>query len=277
MSLSPLDIYSRILPKLNCGECGENTCLAFATKVVSERLPLKRCPHLSSETISRYQPELDKQHGEGKWTKRDIAEDALAWAKKRASNISIEELPERIGGELIEIEGKRALRIPYFNKEVLIFEDEIKKANNEPLSHWERVFLYNHIAQGGKSRPLERWIPFHELPNTISKIKSMKRHVEEELENRFKGKTTILKERLLKMGGIDVSREFPSADVAIKIYVLPRIPLLLLFWDSEEEEEGLGAKAQILFDSTIVEHLDIESILFMCETLVEYLEKDSLA
>ncbi len=272
MSMSPLEIYTKILPKLNCGECGENTCLAFATKVVSEKIPLKKCPHLSSQTISKYQVTIDKQHKKGRWTKRDIAQDALKWAKERASSFSLEDLPKRIGGELIYINEENALKLPYLNQEVLIFKDRIEKANGEKLSHWEMVFLYNHIAQGGKNSPKGEWLPFHELPNTISKIKSMKKHVEELLENSFKGKIEELKRKALKLGGIDMSKEFPSADVAIKFIVLPRIPVLLLFWDAEDEED-LGAKAQILFDSTIIEHLDIESILFMCETLVEYLTK----
>ncbi len=270
MSLSPLQIYSKILPKLNCGECGENTCLAFATKVVSENIPLKNCPYLSSETISLYQPTIDEQHKKGKWTKRDIAKDALKWAKERASSFSLEELPNRIGGELIRIGKEKALKLPYLNQEILIFHDRIEKKNKERLSHWEMVFIYNHIAQGGKNPPKNKWIPFHEIPNTISKIKSMKTHVEEILEKTFEGKIDILKKRSIELGGVDVSPEFPSADLAIKFMVLPHIPVVLLFWDTDEEDD-LGSKSQILFDITIIEHLDVESILFMCETLVEYL------
>ncbi|MBU7034592.1 MAG: hypothetical protein HXS49_05335, partial [Theionarchaea archaeon] len=31
--LGPLDLY-RHLPKTNCGECGEKTCMAFASQII---------------------------------------------------------------------------------------------------------------------------------------------------------------------------------------------------------------------------------------------------
>jgi hypothetical protein len=43
---------------------------------------------------------------------------------------------------------------------------------------------------------------------------------------------------------------------------------MLLFWDAEE---GFDARAKLLFDETVTEHLDIESILFLSERLREML------
>ncbi len=40
--LDPLTIY-RKLPRTNCGECGEATCMAFAARVVSRDLAANRC------------------------------------------------------------------------------------------------------------------------------------------------------------------------------------------------------------------------------------------
>ena len=33
MRMGPIDLY-KILPKTNCGECGQPSCLAFSTQVV---------------------------------------------------------------------------------------------------------------------------------------------------------------------------------------------------------------------------------------------------
>jgi acetyl-CoA decarbonylase/synthase complex subunit gamma len=38
--ISPIDIY-KFLPRTNCGECGERTCMAFATKLASREARLK--------------------------------------------------------------------------------------------------------------------------------------------------------------------------------------------------------------------------------------------
>jgi CO dehydrogenase/acetyl-CoA synthase gamma subunit (corrinoid Fe-S protein) len=78
MPLSVVDLYRDILPKTNCKECGYATCMAFASMVVSEKLPLKNCPHLKPDVIEKCQKELDAQYAAGKWLKRDMAQDALA-------------------------------------------------------------------------------------------------------------------------------------------------------------------------------------------------------
>jgi acetyl-CoA decarbonylase/synthase complex subunit gamma len=43
--LSPIDVY-KLLPKTNCKECGEENCLAFATKLVNRELTLEKCKPL---------------------------------------------------------------------------------------------------------------------------------------------------------------------------------------------------------------------------------------
>jgi len=44
--LGPLDAYV-LLPKLNCGDCGERTCMAFAFRLLFGELDLDACSHLA--------------------------------------------------------------------------------------------------------------------------------------------------------------------------------------------------------------------------------------
>jgi ArsR family metal-binding transcriptional regulator len=46
--LGHLDIY-RLLPKLNCGACGEATCLAFAVGLLTGTRTLRECPDLQDD------------------------------------------------------------------------------------------------------------------------------------------------------------------------------------------------------------------------------------
>ena len=46
--VSPIDIFN-LLPKTNCGECGEETCFAFATKLADRKVDLKLCKPLFEE------------------------------------------------------------------------------------------------------------------------------------------------------------------------------------------------------------------------------------
>jgi len=43
--LSPIDVYNS-LPKINCKECGEATCMAFAMKIVNREANIDQCPPL---------------------------------------------------------------------------------------------------------------------------------------------------------------------------------------------------------------------------------------
>ena len=275
MALSVVDLYQKILPKTNCGDCGHPTCLAFASMVVSEKLPLKRCPHIEAALLARAQTELDRQHADEKWTKRDLAADALQWAKKRAASMTLDDLSGRIGGKLSAKRAGRCLVLPYFNGHILIGAGKITTPDGAELNHWEQVFIYNHMAQGGRALPTGRWKGLEQIPNTISKMKSMKAHVEAPLVSRFAGKTETLREAAAAIGGIDRSDQFSGTDGAYYFQALPRLPVMLLFWD-QDPADGFEAQVKLMFDETIVEHLDVESIMFLSERLKQLLcgEKD---
>lgn len=273
MPISIVDLYKDVLPKTNCGDCNYSTCLAFATHVILEKLPLKNCPHLDSEVIEKVNRDLEDQYASGKWLKKDPAQDALEWAKTKAASMKIEDLPDRIGGRLIKKEGSDMLELPYFNDYVLITQDGIFKRDGNTLTHYEQVFIYNHLAQGGSSLPTGEWKSLVELPNSISKIKSMVAHVEDPLIERFKGRTDQFIEAAKKIGGIDITEEIESADLALSFLPLPRVPVRIIFHD-ELDEEGLNASVKLHFDKTIIEHLDIESIMFLSERLRQLLRCD---
>ncbi|MCD6271969.1 MAG: DUF3786 domain-containing protein [Deltaproteobacteria bacterium] len=270
MPLSVVDLYRDILPKTNCKDCGFSTCLAFASMVVSEKHPIKNCPHLSADIVEKCKTELEKQYSSGKWLKRDMAEDALKWARERSASMKIEDLPDRIGGKLIKKGEKYSLELPYFTDFIIISRDSITNKDGSELTRWEQVFIYNHMAQGGSKLPTGKWKGFIEFPNTVSKIKSMKEHVEKPLIERFKGKPGELLIAARQLGGLDLTDEIRSADLALLFSPLPRIPVMLMFWD-ENLDDDFEAEVKLLFDESILNHLDIESIMFLSERLKQLL------
>ena len=48
MALSGLDIY-KLLPKTNCRECGEATCMAFAVGLLQEQRSIHECSPLQRD------------------------------------------------------------------------------------------------------------------------------------------------------------------------------------------------------------------------------------
>ncbi len=55
--LSPIDVY-KLLPKTNCKECGEENCIAFATKLVNREVTLENCPPLLTKEYTKAYTQL---------------------------------------------------------------------------------------------------------------------------------------------------------------------------------------------------------------------------
>ena len=278
MALSGIDIYKKILPKTNCGDCGIASCFTFATMVVTNQLSLSKCPHIDSERLKEYRLKLDQQYASGTFVKTDIASDALEWAKKRSASMVLEDVADRIGGYHVKEGDQAVMELPYFNNSVVIGLDSIKTKDGSALNHWEQVLIYNHMAQGGTASPTGTWISMQDIPNSTPKIATMKSLVEGPLAKHFTGSSKALKMAAKAVGGREVTGQESSADLVLVFKPFPRIPLMLQFWD-QDLREGFKANTKVLFDKTISEHLDVESILFLCEHLRDLLikEKEGLA
>ena len=268
MALSVVDLYAKILPGTNCKDCGFLTCIAFAGMVVSEKHPLKNCPHINPDILKDAEQELEQQYKEGKWLKRDMAKEALEWAKQKSASMELEDIALRIGGELSTIDGIDQITLPYFNNQVLITKDRIVDDSGNELTRNEQTFVYIHMAHGGIAKPSGNMKSFKEFPNTVSKIVSMRDHIETPLKKAFTSNLEKLALSCKNAGGNNVKDRYESPDLAWHFSVFPKIPVILLFWD---ESDGFEADVKLLFDKTIIEHLDIESIMFLCEHLVKML------
>ncbi|NQT85488.1 acetyl-CoA decarbonylase/synthase complex subunit gamma [bacterium] len=49
MALTAMDIF-KLLPRTNCRDCGQATCLAFAMLIAQKKAELSACPHVSEES-----------------------------------------------------------------------------------------------------------------------------------------------------------------------------------------------------------------------------------
>lgn len=264
MALSVVDLYTKVLPKTNCRDCGFPTCIAFAGMVVSEKHPLKNCPHIDADVLTAAEKELEEQYRQGKWLKKDMAREALALAKEKAASMSLPDIAARIGGTMAD----RTMILPYFNRTIRADQDRICHENGEALTRNEQTFVYIHMAMGGTASPSGKLRSFKEFPNTVSKVVSMRDQVEAPLKRTFSGKPDALKQACEAAGGRDRKTQYDSPDLAYEFRVFPKVAVVLLFWDAND---GFEADAKLLFDDTVTLHLDIEAIMFMSEHLADTL------
>ncbi|KPV65071.1 MAG: Acetyl-CoA decarbonylase/synthase complex subunit gamma 1 [Candidatus Bathyarchaeota archaeon BA1] len=126
--LSPIDVYT-LLPKTNCKECGEENCLAFATKVVNREIAIEKCP-----------PLLKKEHER---------------AFKQLSEMlkpPIKEITIGTGDHTVKIGGKLVMyrhEFTYSNPTAIAIDVTDEMPDDELLDRVKKTegFVYNYIGR----------------------------------------------------------------------------------------------------------------------------------
>jgi hypothetical protein len=266
MAITVMEVLKN-LPRTNCGECGQATCLAFATQVIKEGEDLHKCPHLT--VAAEVEEAVRAQQEAGVGRRRESLAISLEVMQAKVAPLEFAALAPGLGATYGEEGGRPYLSLPYFGYCLQVFKDELRYPPGALADPWDAILLYNYIASQGDEPVAGRWIAYNSLPNSVSKAKTLAR-LEQQLADHFAGQAAELKERASQLGGEMVAVGGEDADVQAAFRPLPRVPLLLLFWDAEAEE-GFAPQASFLFDASVTTYLDLESMLFLVEHLMERL------
>lgn len=262
--MSVLDVF-KVLPQTNCGECGQSTCLAFATQVIKEGEDLEKCPYLPAESGPAVAA-VKVQQGQGIGRRRETIAIALEAVQEKVALLNFAALAPGLGAAYGEEDGKPYLGFPFFGQPLKVFKDQVQYPPGVHANPWDAIFLYNYIASRGQKPLTGEWITYQSLPNSVSKVKTLER-LQREFATEFSYRLPELKERAacLKAEPVTVGED---ADFEAVFWPLPKVPVVLLFWDTEKEE-NFPAQARFLFDVTVSDFLDLESLLFLVEGLID--------
>jgi hypothetical protein len=268
MAITVMEVLKN-LPRTNCGECGQATCLAFATQVIKEGEDLNKCPYLTERGAAMGEAVRAQQEA-GIGGRRESLAISLEVLQEKVAPLSFAAQPlgQGLGATYGEEAGRPYLAVAYFGYCLQVFKNELRYPPGALADPWDAILLYNYIASQGQEPPTGRWIAYHSLPNSVSKAKTLAR-LEQQLADHFAGQAAELKERAGQLGG-EMVAVGEDADVQASFLPLPRVPILLLFWDADPEED-FAPQAKFLFDATVTHYLDLESILFLVEHLMERL------
>jgi hypothetical protein len=269
MAITVMEVLKN-LPRTNCGDCGQPTCLAFATHVIKEGEDLDKCPYLTGAGADMGQAVRAQQEA-GVGRRRESLAISLEVLQEKVAPLSFAALAEGLGATYGEEAGRPYLSLTYFGHRLQIFKDELRYPAGVPADPWDAILLYNYIASQGKEPVAGRWIAYQSLPNSVSKAKTLAR-LEQKLADHFAGQVARLKQRADELGGEPVAVG-EDADLQAAFLPLPKAPLLLLFWDAEAEE-GFAPQAHVLFDVSVTHYLDLEAMLFLVEHLMERLMEE---
>jgi hypothetical protein len=267
MAITVMEVLKN-LPRTNCGDCGQTTCLAFATHVIKEGEDLDKCPHLTGAGADMGQAVRAQQEA-GLGRRRESLAISLEVLQEKVAPLDFAALAQGLGATYGEEAGRPYLSLDYFGHRLQVFKDELRYPAGADADPWDAILLYNYIAFQGREPVAGRWIAYNSLPNSVSKSKTLAR-LEKKLADHFAGKTAGLKQRIGELGGKMVAAGGEDADVQATFLPLPKVPLLLSFWDAEAEE-GFAPQAHWLFDASVTAYLDLEAMLFLVEHLMERL------
>ncbi len=255
---SPVDIL-RILERSNCRECGEPTCLAFASAVFQGKRRLSECPRLAPEMVDRY---------EGKTATRATVDEEgaeyMALLQEKVAAVDLSEAAVRVGGHMTG----DTLTIKVCGKDVHV--DPRGRLSSEIHIHpWIAVPLLSHILEGEGVPPSGSWVPFRELKGGAPWQGLFEQRCEKPTKKVADIYTDLFEDMLHVFNGREVERQFDS-DLSIVLYPLPRVPVLYAYW---KPDDGMASDLHIFFDASTEQNLPIGVTFTLAAGLTRMFEK----
>jgi hypothetical protein len=250
--MNAFEIYKK-LPKKNCGKCGQKTCMPFAFSLLSGEADLSECPELTEPEIGELKRSIQKT---------DWREELISKLRKEVVAISFPEIAEGLGATMQD----GSLVIQSIGGKFAVAPDgEITaQGHNTP---WMRILLLHYIRTRGQAALSNRWVSYAELKSGMVKALSFRRECEDPLRDLLDRDYVLVTGVLRRIGAEE--RSGYAAQNAWHLSLLPKLPVIILYWPKEEEFES---KVSMLFDSTADQFLDIESLMFLGEGLIENIE-----
>ena len=180
------------------------------------------------------------------------------------ADLNLIEFEDRLGIEVIEDKA----RIPFFGRPYTVSRQGIQGPEGRKPHLSTCVILCKYLLMCPPSAPQEtNWVTFKDFKDAAPLIHSFATTVSDPIARMFSGRPAALESACKNIGGYPPAETFPY-DVGIQFDALPRIPLLLLFNDRDEE---FPARCSILFQKRTEAYLDMECVAMVGMLLYNYL------
>jgi hypothetical protein len=195
-----------------------------------------------------------------------IYQDYLA----QVAQVDMAKIKDRLG---ITIDGETAI-IPFYGIPHRISPQGIEDAQGKRPSHAVSVILCQYILlcpendlQVGQNNT--EWVTYKDFEDASPYVHGFLNTAEKPVSQAFANRLTDLEKASQELGGGAVTGEF-SSDLAVRFDALPKIPVLMLFNDQDEE---FPAQCSILFQRQAEQYLDMECLAIIGMVLPEWLKK----
>ena len=251
---NPLELYKH-LEKTNCGACGVPSCMAFAVAVVQGRKRLRDCPRMDADLLAQFDDRIETRK-----TLSDDREEALARLKKQLAGIDFAAAARRLDARLVN--GRLAVRC--LSKDFQL-DHHGHLVSECHTNTWVLMPLLHYVIHCRGDEPRGAWVPFKELPGAEDWGRFFAHRCTEPLRQLVDAHMELVL-TILHVFGAEPAAEPTSADQALIIHPLPKVPFLINYW---QPEDGFDSKLNILFDRSAAANSSPESIYLLGRGLVE--------
>ena len=183
------------------------------------------------------------------------------------ANVDLRSIANALG---IVPDGDRML-ISFFDDKYFVSSQGIVDASGSRPDYLTFVILAKYILLcPERSHQDAEWVSFKDFKRAthFTNVNYFASDVERAIEKHFSGKLAELGEACRKLGGTPT--KMASFDLGVQFDALPRIALLLLFNDADEE---FPAKSTVLFQKHAEYYLDPESLAMTGACLAKKLKQ----
>lgn len=165
---------------------------------------------------------------------------------------------------------RRAFTVPFFGEEysVLYPHATAIRGDGTPAGAREELILLHYLVQADGTQVRGRWVAYRDLPGARYHEPAFAAEVEIPLSRGLAGRL----EDLQGWAGTHAEAVDIPGDVAAAWYVLPRVPLLLVFNEGDEE---FAASARVFFDESAPHYLPTEDLSVLAELAALRLLEDT--
>jgi len=160
--------------------------------------------------------------------------------------------------------GEKKVSIPYIGHDyTLTVKNDTFVFDEAPsqLRLSDEVLLLHYLMTATGAPVLEEWITFREVPSGSFYYASFVKRAIAPLIKCFGERPSLLKEVSKTVGQV---LDAPG-DMALKVFGLPRVPVVLSLWNGDEE---FPPEANVYLDKSVPEYLSTEDIAYLSGAVV---------
>jgi len=182
--------------------------------------------------------------------------------------IDLDSRADKLGGRITKDE----MILSFFGQPYRISHRGIKDPSGTQPTMGISVVLCKYLLLCPDIPSLDKeWVSYRDFKDTAPLVHSFVNHTERPIIRNFSNRLEDLAAACEKLGGKDPDLDL-NYQLIMKLYPLPKVPVLLLFDDIDEE---FPAQCKVLFERRAEQYLDPECLAIIGTLLNQYLKKSN--